>query len=126
MNTSNYCSYCGISNVVDNTPINMYVNDRSAYIFSLVNKYGQPIIMKAKDGCEAVCKNSSAGPIFGNNNQNDIYICDNSNTCNTSYSYVGNSYQLRKVYFSTGESLAESKNFQVQEIEVYQLIKHNV
>ena len=97
--------------------------DQSAYIFSLVNKYGQPVIMKVKDGREAIFQSSSTGPIFGNGINNDIYICDNSNTCIRSFSYVGNSYQLPNDCFLTGQSLAESTHFQVQEIEVFKFLK---
>lgn len=97
------------------------VNDPSAYIFSLVNKYDYPVRMNVKEGVEAICQNPSAGPIFGQNDQesSEIYVGCNNTSC---FSYIGNSYQLPEKYFSLGESLAESNNFQLKEIEVFSFL----
>lgn len=93
--------------------------DPNAFIFSLVNKYNYPIRMNVKNGCNSVTHNASLGPTFGDQ---DFIICNNSDTCAGSSSFVGNNYQLPDGYFSVGESLAESQNFVVKELEVFEII----
>lgn len=97
-----------------------YVNDLTAFIFSLVNKHNHPVLMKVKNGFDAISRNLDGCLTFGKGNE--IFICDKSNACSKSSSNLGTSYQLADGYFSSGDSLAEGRNFQVQELEVFQLI----
>lgn len=92
--------------------------DPIAFIFSLVNKYNYPIRMNVKENCNSVTQNASLGPTFGDK---DFIICNNSDTCAESSSFVGNNYQLPEGYFSVGESLAESQNFFVEELEIFKI-----
>ena len=100
----------------------VWVNDPSAYIFSLVNTYNYPcklnvISTQAANSIRAV---PSYGPAFGGGY--DFYIGDQSNTNNGSGSLFGTSYPL-PMSLSSGSVansfLAGSTIFQTVEVEVY-------
>jgi len=56
----------------------------------------------------------------------DLYLCDNCNTTNSSYTNLGHSYTLEGFTYGnqdTKDFLAGSYNFTVTEIEVYRNLK---
>ena len=98
-----------------------WVEDPKAFVFSLVNKEGKPFkVACSKNGENAICCDTSFGPIFGNGH--DIFISSDSNTNQSSYSYFGSSYKHDDYEYESEEAktiLAGSHNFQVIEIEVF-------
>jgi hypothetical protein len=102
-----------------------YISDPNAFIFSLVNKYNEPIKMKVDPGNiqYSLCGAASYGPFFGGGH--DFAIFNNADSNKDSYSNLGFSYKHPN--YSTGsieakEFLAGSFNFQLREIEVYSKI----
>ena len=91
-----------------------YAQDLTAFIYSITQKYK----CSEQKNSSSICCNGGYGPIFGNGH--NLYIYDNSNANNSSYSNVS-SY----TYISpTGASyLTGSHNFTVKEIEVYLVTK---
>jgi hypothetical protein len=96
-------------------------SDPCAFLFSLTNKYNQPIKMKINPNRHewAIYCHSEYGPIFGD----DISIANNSNTTmnscyNLGYCYKHPQYENRSNEVRT--FLAGSHRFQLDEIEVYQ------
>jgi len=68
---------------------------------------------------EAIYCDSGAGPTFGY----DIHIANNANTTTNFESYLGSSYIHPQYAYGTNEAetfLAGSRDFQLDEIEVYQ------
>lgn len=95
----------------------LYAPDPSAFIFSLVNRHNTPVRMNVINSGQAIGRDPNTGPVFGSGKY--IFIANDSYNSANSSSYVGNSYQLPESYFSRNESLAESTNFKVKEIEVF-------
>jgi hypothetical protein len=98
-----------------------YKSDPNAFIFSLTNKDNTPLKIKIHPNRHeyAILCHSEFGPLFGW----DIYIADNANTTIDSYSDLGYSYKHPQYAFRTNEAqtfLAGSRQFQLDEIEVYQ------
>ena len=97
--------------------------DPNALIFSLVNVRSTPLLIPVKVGNKhSIYCHASYGPTFGGGHE--IYISNNSNTANTSYSNFGHSYDLKLFSYDSTEAksfLAGSYNFQTSEIEVFQL-----
>ena len=94
---------------------NDFKSDPSAFLFSLTNKDNQPSKIKQISTTKSIICHSGYGPTFGDN---DIYLCDSSNTTENSFSNLGQSYQHPQP--SQGQSyLAGSFKFQLSEIEVY-------
>ena len=99
-----------------------WVPDKSAYIFSLVNKWKKPKLMKIKDSNYAIQCNINFHLSFGD----DIIIWDSSNTTDNSFSFLGSHYKYnydKDIYYYPKEFLAGSHNFQVKEIEVFKEIQ---
>ena len=97
-----------------------YKQDANAFIFSLVNQDNKPLKMKTIKPKNAIYCHSSYGPTFGFGF--DIHIASNSNSNTTSYSDLGHTYKHPQYAQETTQSqsfLAGSRNFQVNEIEVY-------
>jgi hypothetical protein len=101
---------------------NVYTYDENAFIFSLsrpgsANKER----FNVTNPYNALTNYYSIGPSFGS----DIFVSDNSNQNNYSYSYLGSSYQLpNNIEYGSEEAksyLAGSYNWQTTEIEVYQI-----
>lgn len=94
--------------------------DKSAFIFSLVNKEKKPAKLKIHHKF-AVYHSSQCGPCFGAI-RHDIYIGDNSNLGNKNYSSL-NVRALNKRYcFEESKSfLAGSHRFAVEDIEVFRV-----
>jgi hypothetical protein len=102
-----------------------YISDPNAFIFSLVNKYNEPIKMKVDPAkvSNALVGNASCGPIFGGGN--DFAIFNNADSNKKSCSYLGFSYKHPNYSFGSIEAkefLAGSSKFQLREIEVYSKI----
>ena len=97
-----------------------YKQDGNAFLFSLVNQDNKPLKMKTIKPEYAIYCHSSYGPTFGFGF--DIHIASNSNSNTTSYSNLGHTYKHPQYAQETTQSqsfLAGSRNFQVNEIEVY-------
>ena len=103
--------------------IRNWEEDKSAFIFSLVNNEHKPLLFEHT----SFNKNSLSlftryGPVFGGGN--DIFIADSSNTNTNSYSSVGYTYIHPDYPYGSDKArtiLAGSFNFQVHEIEVFQM-----
>jgi hypothetical protein len=99
-----------------------YKTDPNAFLFSLTNKDNKPCKMKidsSQHEYAILCKNEY-GPIFG---FNDVCILNNSNIIKNSFSYLGHTYKHTQYAARTNEAksfLAETFEFQLDEIEVYQ------
>ena len=118
--TTNGCIFGAYASVAwDST--SGYKADRHAFIFSLVNVESTPLLIpiRADDKYAIRCK-SEWGPIFGAGS--DIFVWNNSNETNESFSNLGKSYDF--TLFQSGRVkaqsfLAGSRNFQTLEIEVF-------
>jgi hypothetical protein len=98
--------------------------DKSAFLFSLINKKNKPVKVNIADGKEshAIFCSPDSGPIFGRGY--DLRIFDNSNLDNSNYSTFGYSYFLQGYPPASSYAnnfLAGSFNFTVDEIEVFRL-----
>jgi len=99
-----------------------YINkmDANAFLFSFINKENKPCVIKCHQPANAICCYAAFGPRFGEGA--DLYICNNSNVSNESYSNLGGSYSHPDFTYGMNEAqsfLAGSYNFQTTEIEVY-------
>ena len=106
-----------------------FKKDPDAFIFSLVNTYKKPFLMKCINVDKAIYADQRCGPVFGNN---DINLLDNSSylayegsskvdrllTKIKNYSNVGQNYQLPDEC-DDAHFLANSKNFELAELEVF-------
>lgn len=94
--------------------------DSDAFLFSLINKFKKPFLCKSLYGSHAICCNLLYGPTFGNF---DIQICDNSNACSNSYARInsGNYQPPSGLNDLNGNYFCDGKNFQVKDIEVFQI-----
>jgi hypothetical protein len=100
---------------------NRFGTDNTSFIFSLINKYNEPIILKCIESSQAYYKSSNRLISFG---MSDILITTNCNINKTSQSNLGFSYKHPNFKRGSKESqsfLAGTQNFQVKEIEVYEL-----
>ena len=96
--------------------------DNSAFIYSLVNYENRPLLFEysSKDLETSIGQKSDYGPIFGY----DLVISNSSNTNTNSKSNLGTTYNHPEYplgSFRTQTILAGAHNFQVQEIEVFQM-----
>ena len=99
--------------------------DKKAFVFSLVNKENKPMLFEQKS--DGLSKNSTTsfkehGPEFGEGH--DIFIADDSNLNTRSFSNLGKTYTHPEYPYDSIRAqtiLAVSHNFQVQEIEVFQM-----
>ena len=106
------------------TPLNWNGNgvwkvDGNSFIFSLRNGDNTPMKILNHTGQYSIGCHSSYGPRFGGA---DLYISDNSNANQSSYSNLGHSYKHPTYAYESNESknfLAGSFNFKVSEIEVF-------
>ncbi len=97
--------------------------DPNAFIFSLTDKDNKQLKMKMDSNRlqYAIRCNPEYGPTFGLGN--DIYVANNSNTTMDSFSNLSKCYSHPQYAHGTSEAqtfLAESYNFQLAEIEVFQ------
>jgi hypothetical protein len=106
-----------------------FIKDKNAFIFSLVNGENARVKIEIDTESEnnAIQCHQGIGPIFGgihiNGGDRDIYISDNSNTNNISYSDLGRCYKHKNYVYGSQKArsfLAGSQHFQVSNIEVYQ------
>jgi hypothetical protein len=102
----------------------VYKPDPNAFLFSLTNNDNQPCKMyiDPRQVHQAIYSRSGCGASMGAGH--DIYIADNANTSNESYSNLGFTYSHPVYYEETNEAetfLAGSYHFKLSEIEVYRL-----
>ena len=97
--------------------------DKSAFIYSLVNKENRPLLFEHSSSYkESIYSSSSFGPVFGGSY--DLVISDSSNINTNSNSNLGNTYTHPEYPYDSEKAkkiLAGSCHFQVQEIEVFQI-----
>ena len=103
---------------------NTWVNDPEAFIFSLINSQEKPIKFDCKYPPHAIFCRADCGPSFGSGH--DIHICNDSNTNQSSYCSLYNSYKNDQFNFlyrteETRSFLAGSDKFLTTEIEVFQI-----
>ena len=100
-----------------------YVNDTTAYIFSLVNAYNQPCVLNVIPTASSTAAYTVAGqgPSFGGGF--DFLISDQSNSNTDSSSALGHTYQLPSGFTKANANsfLAGNVYFQTVEIEVYSI-----
>ena len=101
------------------TSFGYYSNDKSAFIFSLINKENNPQIMKAKSP-ESVLGRPTGS--YGLRFADDFVIADSSNNNTESFSNLCDAYYCTDHIYEAKSFLAGSKYFQVKEIEVYKSI----
>lgn len=99
--------------------------DKNAFLFSLVNKKNVPVKVNiANDKTDhAIFCCANIGPTFGSGF--DMHIGDNSNTTRSSYAKFSFSYELPFMPHRSQNAqlfLADSKKFQVHDIEVFLII----
>ena len=97
--------------------------DTNAFLFSLVNSYNTSVKMNIIQPQNAIYASSYYGPTFGGGH--DLYVALDSSYA---YSNLGHSYQLPSFLANYGVNsqqaqsfLAGSYNFQLVEVEVYQI-----
>ena len=100
-----------------------YTFDTNAFLFSLVNSYNTSVKMNIIQPQNAIYASSYYGPTFGGGH--DLYVALDSSYA---YSNLGHSYQLPSFLANYGVNsqqaqsfLAGSYNFQLVEVEVYQI-----
>lgn len=100
---------------------NTYNNDKRTFLFSLVNKMGKPTKIDNHTQYQNSAYNGSGyGPTFGGGH--DIYISNQSNTNNQSYTNCSYSFKICGLVYggtNTNQFFAGSYNFKTKEIEVY-------
>jgi hypothetical protein len=99
---------------------NGYKSDPNAFIFSLINQEKKPIKMMSQNSSSIYCS-PSCSVAFGKGH--DFCIASNEN--NNNYSYLGPTYRHPGIKQGSEEShsfLAGTYNFEVVEIEVFQLL----
>ncbi len=99
-----------------------YSEDSNAFIYSLVNSYNTPLIMKAITPTNSVRNIANKGPSFGLSAV-DLSISDYSNLNNLSTAALSNTFKHPSLTGTQAASfLAGSANFSVLDIEVYHVI----
>jgi len=94
-------------------------NAKTSFLFLLRSQRGDEMskfALKASSNDNHIYCHQSYGPTFGNADH-DIYICDNCNTTNSSYSNFGNTYD----HANDQNKLAGGYNFTVKDYEVFVL-----
>lgn len=98
----------------------VFKNDPNAFIFSLINKEKQPLVLKCIEPQYAIWCGPNNGPVFAGGP--DINIADHSNMNIDSLSNLGYSYKHPEYMLGTTEAqsfLAGTPKFQTLNIEVY-------
>lgn len=103
---------------------NQHVPDPNAYLFSLINKFKQPFVCEISNTNSAIVCNSLYGPTFGAGH--DIYICNNSNRLENSFVGLSSYKKPDALSDPSGYFFCEKRNFQVNDIEVFQIDKLSV
>ena len=97
--------------------------DKSAFIFSLLNNENRPLIFEQSSSEKnSIGLFNQYGPVFGADVYDDFFISDYSNT--NSYSNLGKTYTHPDYPHGSERTktiLAGTHHFQVQEIEVFQM-----
>ena len=103
--------------------IGTWQDDKSAFIFSLVNKENRPLIFEhSSSKLNSLVSHKNFCPTFGQGH--DLHISNFSNTNRNSYSNLGYTYTHPDFEYGSEKAkkhLAGSYYFQVQEIEVFKM-----
>ena len=92
----------------------------NAFIFSLRNKEGLgPFKSMVRKPSNAIYRHSGYGPIFGHGW--DIFIANNANSNQNSYTYFGHSYSLPSGVHDQSTLLAGTQTFTPDDWEVFYL-----
>jgi hypothetical protein len=124
--STNGCIFGGYTEATWNYNNGNWVKDSKAFLFSLVNKDNQqPLkINVANDRANcAIASGSTYAIVFGDGY--DLGIANHCNQNTDSYSNIGNSFKHSTLKLDSVKAktfLAGSYNFQVAEIETYQLV----
>ena len=104
----------------------LYCESDKAFLFSLKSPSPElgPIKMSINQNkCSgAMYNHSSSGPTFGGGD--DFGIASDANNNSSSYSYLGNTYELPPG--QTNTFLVGSDNFKVSDMEVFQIIYESI
>ena len=94
--------------------------NNNSFLFTLVNARNkiEKLELNGKNNQFTVCHKYDYGPIFGGGN--DLFIYDNCNTGNSSYSNLGVSYTLPPKN-NGKEYLCGGRYFKISDYEVYQI-----
>jgi len=112
--------------IIQNLGINLEIMNliKVLSFFSLINATKKPLKFDQNTvyGNYSVLGSATYGPTFGGGH--DFYICDNSNTVNSSYSNFGYSFTITSTTYAYSSTqaqsfLAGSYNFKTLEIEVF-------
>ena len=102
-----------------------YASTSNAFIFSLSHKESlRPFKSMVDKSTHAVYRYPSYGPTFGGGfgGLHDIYIADNANSNNNSYSNFGHAYSVPSEVNDSRTILAGSYYFSPDEMEVFYLL----
>lgn len=91
----------------------VFKEDPSSYIFTLVNKQNQPLLIDCTDADHAIKCNEDYGPCFG---KEDIIVVHGSNLNKRSNLLIGSSYSSFKL---NNKEMKIDEQFQTVEIEVF-------
>jgi len=102
-----------------------YQFDNKCFLFSAKSTSGSKMIKLDNNGPHhsnqySIYNGGTYGATFGGGH--DLYLCDNCNTTNSSYSNLGHSYSCPGLTYGTTQIqsyLAGTYNFTVSEIEVF-------
>ena len=98
--------------------IGSYVNDPSAFLYTLVNPNNMPLKLAITSSGNALYDQASYGPTFGGGH--DLHISDVSNTNTNSYAYSYNyQYPNGNSGYAGGIWMLGVSNFQLAEVEVF-------
>ena len=93
--------------------------DPNAYLFSLINKYSEPIKIKCSQPKTAIYCSPNYGPAFGGD---DLYLTGDSDKNLSSFSNLGHSFRHPTFDYNSLEAklfLTGAYNFQINQIEVF-------
>lgn len=100
--------------------LNGYQSDSFAFLFSLVNAYNYPVRLNVTEVENAIFSNVGW---FGRKDLSISYSTSKFEAYGSSQ--LGYSYQIPSIFNSDSSLLAGTKNFQIEEIEVYTLEDRN-
>ena len=122
VNSSNGNIFGGFTSAQWNSTVSLDY-DKSAFIFSLVNKENRPLIFEQSSSEKySIGSYKNCGPIFGR--AHDFVIFNSSSTNTNSSSNLGSTYTHPEYPFGSEKAktiLGGSRYFQVLEIEVFQM-----
>lgn len=98
-----------------------FKNDSGVFIFSLVNKLKRPFLIKNIEKLQGIWCNNNCGPIIGDWLNKGISIEDKCNESTESSAKLLEVHVFDDFVEPEGYYFCDSGNFQVKEIEVFQV-----